>query len=62
MSLHQGACIHLRFDPELYQVIAVDDRQQRCWVRRWPLERKGSPVFEVSLELLDPTPASLETA
>jgi hypothetical protein len=35
-------------------VIGIDDRQQRCWVRRWPLQRQGgSPVFEVSLEVVE---------
>ena len=34
----------------LYQVIGVDDRHNRCWVRRWPLARHGSPVFEISLQ------------
>jgi hypothetical protein len=28
----------------------VDDRHNRCWVRRWPLARHGSPVFEISLQ------------
>jgi hypothetical protein len=34
----------------LYQVIAVDPPRDRCWVRRWPLARHGSPVFEISLQ------------
>lgn len=33
----------------LYQVIGVDIPGDRCWVRRWPLARHGSPVFEVSI-------------
>ena len=56
MRLHQGDCIHLRCDPDLYQVIGVDDRQGRCWVRRWPLQSEGSPVFEVSLNIVASTP------
>jgi len=53
MTLHQGDCVHLTSDEHLYQVIAVDDHQNRCWVRRWPLARHGSPVFEISLHLVD---------
>ena len=34
---------------QLYQVIAVDQGNDRCWLRRWPLARQGSPVFEISL-------------
>ena len=34
---------------QLYQVIAVDQSRDRCWLRRWPLSRQGSPVFEISL-------------
>ena len=49
MRLHQGDCVHLRCDDGIYQVIAIDDRHDRCWVRSWPLQRHGSPVFEVSL-------------
>ena len=48
MPLHQGDCVTLTSDENLYQVIGVDDRHNRCWVRRWPLARHGSPVFEIS--------------
>lgn len=54
-SLHQGDCIQLSGDGEdgpLYQVIGVDDRGDRCWLRAWPLARHGSPVFEVPLQQL----------
>ncbi|MEY4298461.1 MAG: hypothetical protein RLZZ423_1640 [Cyanobacteriota bacterium] len=55
MTLHQGDCITLTsdensHDENLYQVIGVDDRHNRCWVRRWPLASHGSPVFEISLQ------------
>jgi hypothetical protein len=63
MDLHQGDCIELLpsaigvlepLDPagaaaQLFQVIGVDQRGNRCWVRRWPLARHGSPVFELPL-------------
>ena len=51
-NLHQGDCIELPDDGEdgqMYQVIGVDDRGDRCWLRAWPLARHGSPVFELSL-------------
>ena len=37
---------------QLYQVIGVDHSGNRCWLRRWPLARHGSPVFEVPLQQL----------
>ena len=63
MDLHQGDCIELQphaigvsepLDPagahaQLFQVIGVDQHGNRCWVRRWPLARHGSPVFELPL-------------
>jgi hypothetical protein len=58
MTLHQGDCVHLTSDEHLYQVIGVDDHQNRCWVRRWPMARHGSPVFEISLHLVDGQPNS----
>ena len=40
--------------PELmFQVIGVDHSGDRCWLRRWPLARHGSPVFEISLHQLE---------
>ena len=63
--LHQGDCIRLSSPAphvdaqQLYQVISVDPRGDRCWLRRWPLARHGSPVFEMGLEQLQvsgPTP------
>jgi hypothetical protein len=40
--------------PQLYQVIGVDAPGNRCWLRRWPLARHGSPVFELPLGQLEP--------
>ena len=61
MRVHQGDCIRL-LDKDVYQVIAIDDHHDRCWVRRWPLQRHGSPVFEVSLSSVEspgqPMPAA----
>jgi len=33
----------------LYEVVSVEEDDLRCWVRRWPLARHGSPVFELPL-------------
>ncbi len=51
---NQGDCVHLEADEQLYQVIGVDDRHDRCWLRRWPLARQGSEVFEISLQQVRP--------
>ncbi len=48
-KLHQGDCVKLRDDNNLFQVIGIDKEHQKCWVRQWPLMEKGSPVFEISL-------------
>jgi hypothetical protein len=37
----------------MFQVIGVDHGGDRCWLRRWPLARRGSPVFEISLHQLE---------
>ena len=56
--LHQGDCIRLNAlapqadAQQLYQVISVDPGRDRCWLRRWPLARHGSPVFEMGLAQL----------
>jgi hypothetical protein len=46
--------VQIDTDQQLYQVISIDDRQGRCWLRRWPLARHGSEVFEISLQQLRP--------
>ncbi len=50
MDLHQGDCVRLNTEEEIYQVIGVDDKHDKCWLRRWPLLPNGSPVFEASLD------------
>ena len=50
MGLNQGDCVQLQSSEDLFQVIGVDDMRNRCWVRRWPLLPKGSPVFEISMQ------------
>jgi len=68
MNLHQGDCIRVptlavipggpdgtpspAAEDQLYQVVSVDAPGDRCWLRRWPLARHGSPVFELSLHQL----------
>ena len=56
--LRQGDCVRLSprhgEDPaQLYQVIGVDECHDRCWLRRWPLARHGSPVFEFPLQQVE---------
>jgi hypothetical protein len=34
---------------DTFQVIGLDEAADRCWLRRWPIARQGSPVFELSL-------------
>ena len=46
-----GACGQAPAE-QVFQVIGVDHNGDRCWLRRWPLARHGSPVFEISLHQL----------
>ena len=48
-DIHQGDCIHLTNDKDLFQVVGIDNKHEKCWVRQWPLLAKGSPVFEISI-------------
>jgi hypothetical protein len=50
----QGDCVRIQADDNLYQVIGIDDHHDRCWLRRWPLTRQGSEVFEISLQQVRP--------
>jgi hypothetical protein len=65
--LHQGDCIRFTSpespgdDQQLYQVISVDPNGGRCWLRRWPLARSGSPVFEMGLQQLQGSGAAVVT-
>ncbi|MBT02029.1 hypothetical protein CL643_02850 [bacterium] len=53
MTIHHGDCVQLVSDEGLFQVIGIDDQQKKCWLRRWPLPPKGSPVFEISIQQID---------
>jgi len=68
MDFHQGDCIRLAAPPsadasgppvddQLYQVISIDPHGGRCWLRRWPMAPKGSPVFELALHHLQSSAA-----
>ncbi len=48
INLNLGKCIKLVDDENVFQVIGIDYKQQKCWIRRWPLLASGSPVFEIS--------------
>jgi len=50
INLHQGDCVQLLSSKELFQVIGIDDEHEKCWIRRWPLLPKGSPVFEIPIQ------------
>ena len=47
--LHQGDCVHLVNDENLFQIIGIDNEHEKCWVRQWPLSDSGSPVFEIEI-------------
>ena len=49
-SLRQGDCIKLLNEESQFQVIGIDNKRQKCWVRQWPILPSGSPVFEISIQ------------
>ena len=49
-AIHQGDCVHLINDENLFQIIGIDTEHEKCWVRKWPLMPKGSPVFEIPIQ------------
>ena len=53
-NIHQGDCVYLKNQEELFQVLGVDNAHEKCWVREWPLTPDGSPVFEISIKQLSP--------
>ena len=53
MALQQGDCVQLISDEGVFQVIGVDNKHEKCWLRRWPLLPKGSPVFEISIQQIN---------
>ena len=48
-NINQGDCVHLKNQEELFQVLGIDNVSKKCWVRKWPLNSNGSPVFEISI-------------
>ncbi len=49
LAFHQGDCVHLMNDENLFQIIGIDSEHEKCWVRQWPLMPQGSPVFEIPI-------------
>ena len=53
-NINQGDCVYLKNQEELFQVLGIDNAYKKCWVRKWPLNPNGSPVFEISINQLSP--------
>ena len=53
-NINQGDCVYLKNKEELFQVLGIDNAYEKCWVREWPLNRNGSPVFEISIKQVSP--------
>ena len=53
-NINQGDCVHLKNQEELFQVLGIDNAYKKCWVRQWPLNPNGSPVFEISIKQVSP--------
>ena len=49
-NINQGDCVYLKNQQELFQVLGIDNAYEKCWVREWPLNPNGSPVFEISIK------------
>ena len=52
--INQGDCVYLNNQEELFQVLGIDNAYEKCWVREWPLNPNGSPVFEISIKQVSP--------
>ena len=50
ININQGDCVYLKNQEELFQVLGIDNAYEKCWVREWPLNPNGSPVFEISIQ------------
>ena len=48
-DINQGDCVYLKNQEELFQVLGIDNAYEKCWVREWPLNANGSPVFEIPI-------------
>ena len=53
-NINQGDCVYLKNQEELFQVLGIDNAYEKCWVREWPLNPNGSPVFEISIKQVFP--------
>jgi len=53
-NINQGDCVYLKNQEELFQVLGIDNSHEKCWVREWPLNPNGSPVFEISIKQVSP--------
>ena len=53
-NINQGDCVYLKNKEELFQVLGIDNAYEKCWVREWPLNQNGSPVFEISIRQVSP--------
>ena len=53
-TINQGDCVYLKNQDELFQVLGIDNAYEKCWVREWPLNANGSPVFEISIKQVSP--------
>ena len=53
-DINQGDCVYLKNQEELFQVLGIDNAYEKCWVRKWPLNPNGSPVFEISIKQVSP--------
>ena len=55
-NINQGDCVYLNNKEELFQVLGIDNAYEKCWIREWPLNPNGSPVFEISIKQVNPNP------
>ena len=53
-NINQGDCVYLKNQEELFQVLGIDNAYEKCWIRKWPLNPNGSPVFEISIKQVSP--------
>ena len=53
-NINQGDCVYIKNQEELFQVLGIDNAYEKCWVREWPLNPNGSPVFEIPIKQVSP--------
>ena len=48
-SLYKGACVKIKNNQKIFQIVGLNPKSKVCWIREWPLDLEVTKTFSLGI-------------